>query len=60
MYKIVTVLDLERPKYSFGRKYKKNLSQTSIKLPSTKTGEPDWDFMQEFVMQFDEGGFLWQ
>ncbi len=48
---IVTVLDLERPKYSFGRKYKKNLSQTSIKLPSTKTGKPDWDFMQEFVKQ---------
>lgn len=46
---IVTVLDLERYRYSFGRKYKTNLSKVSIKLPATEHGEPDWDFMEMFI-----------
>jgi hypothetical protein len=46
---IVTVLDLERYRYSFGRKYKTNLSKVSIKLPATVQGEPDWDFMENYI-----------
>lgn len=46
---IVTVLDLERYRYSFGRKYKTNLSKVSIKLPANKQGEPDWDFMEDYI-----------
>lgn len=46
---IVTVLDLERYRYSFGRKYKTNLSKVSIKLPANEQGEPDWDFMENFI-----------
>ena len=46
---IVTVLDLERYRYSFGRKYKTNLSKVSIKLPATEQGEPDWDFMENYI-----------
>jgi hypothetical protein len=46
---IVTVLDLERYRYSFGRKYKTNLSKVSIKLPATEQGEPDWDFMESYI-----------
>jgi len=46
---LVTVLDLERPKYSFGRKYKKTLATTKIKLPSKKDGTPNWDFMEKFI-----------
>jgi hypothetical protein len=46
---IVTVLDLERYRYSFGRKYKTNLSKVSIKLPTTEQGEPDWDFMENYI-----------
>jgi len=46
---IVTVLDLERYRYSFGRKYKTNLSKVSIKLPATKEGEPNWDFMELYI-----------
>jgi hypothetical protein len=46
---IVTVLDLERPKYSYGRKYRKYLSETIIKLPIDKDNDPDWDFMENYI-----------
>jgi hypothetical protein len=46
---IVTVLDLERFKYSFGRKYGKNqLEKAIIKLPS-KNGKPDFEFMEKYI-----------
>lgn len=47
---IVTLLDRERPKYSFGRKYGKYVKETLIPLPVTKDGnEPDWDRITHFV-----------
>lgn len=46
---LVTVLDLERFKYSFGRKYgMKQLLKTKIKLPA-KNGVPDFDFMENYI-----------
>jgi len=48
---IVAVLDLERPKYSYGRKYKKYLSETIIKLPVDKDGNPDWQFMEKYIKE---------
>ncbi len=46
---LVTVLDLERYRYSFGRKYKTNLAKAKIKLPATPTGDPDWEYMEKFI-----------
>ena len=47
---IVSILDLERPKYSFGRSWTGNrLFSTTIKLPSNKKNEPDWDFMENYI-----------
>lgn len=47
---LITVLDLERYRYSFGRKYKKDVIKTSrIKLPATQNGEPDWKFMENYI-----------
>lgn len=46
---LVTVLDLERPKYSYGRKYKNTLANTKIKLPATKDGNPDYKFMENYI-----------
>lgn len=46
---LVTVLDLERPKYSYGRKYKKHLQDTKIKLPATEEGKPDYEFMEKYI-----------
>jgi type I restriction-modification system DNA methylase subunit len=46
---IVTVLDLERYKYSFGRKYgSKQIQKAKIKLPA-KNGQPDWQFMEDYI-----------
>ena len=50
---LVTVLDLERPKFSFGRKRKPTLASTKIQLPATQkddgTYEPDWQYMEDYI-----------
>lgn len=46
---MVAVLDLERYRYSFGRKYKPNLPKAKIKLPASLDGEPDWDYMEKYI-----------
>lgn len=50
---LVTILDLERPKYSFGRKWKIYLKQTKIKLPAKLNSkdeyEPDWQYMENYI-----------
>lgn len=46
---IATILCQERPKYSFGRKWKTHLRDTVIKLPQTEDGEPDWDLMEAYI-----------
>lgn len=45
---IVTLLDLERPKYSFGRKWSSRMADTFIKLPA-KDNAPDWDYMEQYI-----------
>ncbi len=46
---LVTVLDQERFKYSFGRKYgKTQLQKSKIKLPA-KNKNPDWNFMENYI-----------
>ncbi len=46
---LVTILDLERPRYSYGRKYRNSLSETIIKLPITREKLPDWSFMENYI-----------
>jgi type I restriction-modification system DNA methylase subunit len=47
---LVTILDQERSKFSFGRSWTGNrLTSTKIKLPATPQGEPDWDFMESYI-----------
>lgn len=50
---LATVLSQERPKYSFGRKWKTHLKNTIIKLPSITnedgTYEPDWEYMEDYT-----------
>ena len=46
---LVSVLDKERFRYSFGRKYNlQQLRKTKIKLPA-KNKQPDWDFMENYI-----------
>ncbi len=47
---LVSILDCERPKYSFGRSWTGDrLKETVIKLPATKQGTPDWSFMENYI-----------
>lgn len=47
---IVTVLDLERFKYSFGRSWNtKRIKNTRIKLPVNSNGKPDFEFMENYI-----------
>lgn len=71
---LVSILDKERFKYSFGRKYKTHLSSVQIPLPAQKdsTGYvidnnknyssegfiPDWKFMRNFISQLTYGDLL--
>ena len=45
----VTVSDLERFKYSFGRKRKSTLGESTVKLPATSECCPDWQFMEDYI-----------
>lgn len=46
---LCTILDRERPKYSFGRKYGKYVKGTKILLPTTSGNTPDWEFMENYI-----------
>ncbi len=47
---IITLLDKERFKYSFGRKWNGDkLKNTKIKLPKDKDNKPDWLFMENLI-----------
>lgn len=45
---LVSVLDLERVKFSFGRKYRTKLADTLIRLPA-KGESPDWAYMESYI-----------
>ncbi len=47
---LITILDMEKYKYDFGRKWNGNrLHNTQIKLPQTPQGEPDFEFMENYI-----------
>lgn len=47
---LITVLRLEQFRFSYGMTGKKErLQNFYIKLPITKCGEPDWEYMENFV-----------
>jgi len=47
---LVAILDQERPKFSFGRSWTGDrLRSTKIKLPVDSHGEPDWQFMEDYI-----------
>lgn len=47
---VMTILEQEKSKYSYGRKPKNNkVFDTIISLPATPSGEPDWAYMEEFM-----------
>ena len=52
---LVTILDRERFKYSFGRKWGRYLSETEILLPADDKEKPDWLYMEEYIKNLPYG-----
>lgn len=46
---LVTILDKERFKYSYGRKWGKYLAETTILLPAKNDTTPDWTYMENYI-----------
>ena len=56
---VVTLLCLEYDKYSFGRSWTgERLRKTTIKLPATPDGEPDWQFMEDYIKSLPYGDWM--
>ena len=56
---LISVLDQERYRYSFGRKYKKEIIKASkIKLPVDQFGNPDWQWMEDYIKGLPYSGCL--
>lgn len=57
---LIAILDQERYRYSYGRKYKP--SGTRIKLPAIKNAkgeyEPDWQWMEDYIKGLPYSGCL--
>ena len=47
---LVAIIDQERYRYSFGRKFNKfAIGKTKIKLPATADGNPDWQYLEDYA-----------
>ena len=47
---LTTLINREQYRYSYGRKCSQiKLSKSRIKLPVTPSGEPDWQFMEDYI-----------
>lgn len=55
---LVSILDKERFKYSFGRKYGKYLPETELILPSKDGKTPDWEYMEIFMKKLPFGDII--
>ena len=47
---LTVIFNMEQYKYSYGRKFnQKKIKQTTIKLPVTNHGSPDWLYMEQYI-----------
>ena len=47
---LVTMLNAEQYKYNYGRKCNQiRIRERLIKLPATPSGDPDWQFMEDYI-----------
>lgn len=54
-----TVLDLQRPKYSYGRSWSGDrLKYTEVKLPVNKNKSIDWKFMENYIKSLPYGKII--
>lgn len=51
---LVTIFKKEMFKYSYGRSANpRHIMDTVIKLPVDNCGEPDWQFMEEYIKKLE-------
>ncbi len=56
---VLTILNNERFKYSYGRAFLMDrIKDTVIKLPITSAGNPDWQFMEDYIKALPYGDRL--
>lgn len=48
---LVTIIDRERPRYSYGRKWKNTLKATKLLLPCDEQGKVDWYAMERYIKE---------
>jgi len=54
-----TIINLEQFRYSYGRKFNQiKIRSTKIKLPVNKKGEPDWQFMEDYIKVLPYSGSI--
>lgn len=56
---VCAVLKQEKYRYSYGRKWTlENMKDTQIKLPATADGNPDWQWMEDYIKSLPYGDRL--
>lgn len=56
---IASIIELDKYRYQYGRQYRmKNFERHIIKLPSSKSNLPDWDFMQDYIKALPYADFI--
>ena len=46
---VITVIEQNKYRYSYGRQANKTLPDLELKLPVTKEHKPDWQFMEDYI-----------
>lgn len=47
---LITIINKQRYKYGYGRQFRKDdAEKNKILLPATKDGNPDWQFMEDYI-----------
>lgn len=52
---IITIIDQEKYKFSYGRKYRAHIEETMVKLPVDSYGDPDWLYMENYIKSLPYG-----
>ncbi|WP_249962719.1 N-6 DNA methylase [Histophilus somni] len=56
---LITILDKQRYKYSFGRSWNSTrFKNTQLYLPCDSTGNIHWDFMEKYILSLPNGNIL--
>ena len=47
---LVTILNMEQYRYNYGlKRAQKRLKRESLRLPCTRSGDPDWRYIKQYI-----------